>query len=74
MIVTSNSDTVYWLPMFDNVLLAPSAVDRLKNTAFDFVIEGESYRSRLKPKLDPESPPPPMPANKTQLPPRARRR
>ncbi len=38
------------------------------------VYKGESYRSRLKPKLDPESPPPPMPANKTKLPPRARRR
>ena len=38
--------------MFDDVLLAQSAVDRFKNAAFDFVIEGESYRPRHKPKLD----------------------
>lgn len=47
MIVTSNRDTAEWLPMFDDVLLAQSAVDRFKNAAFDFVIEGESYRPRL---------------------------
>jgi DNA replication protein DnaC len=74
MIVTSNRDTAEWLPMFDDVLLAQSAVDRFKNTAFDFVIEGESYRPRLKPKLDPDNPPPPVPAPKTKLHPRARRR
>jgi len=52
MIVTSNRDTAEWLAMFDDVLLAQSAVDRFKNGAFDLVIDGESYRSRLKPKLD----------------------
>ena len=40
MIVTSNRDTAEWLAMFDDVLLAQSAVDRFKNTAFDFVMEG----------------------------------
>ena len=74
MIVTSNRDTAEWLPMFDDVLLAQSAVDRFKNAAFDFVIEGESYRPRLKPTLDPENPPPAVPATKTKLHPRARRR
>ena len=74
MIITSNRDTAEWLPMFDDVLLAQSAVDRFKNTAFDFVIEGESYRPRLKPKLDADSPPPPLPMNKPKLSPRARRR
>ncbi len=49
MIVTSNRDTAEWLAMFDDVLLAQSAVDRFKNAAYDFVIEGESYRPRLKP-------------------------
>ena len=33
----------------DDALLAQSAVDRFKNNAFDLVIEGESYRGRLKP-------------------------
>ena len=46
------------------MLLAQSAVDRFKNAAFAFVVEGESYRPRLKPKLDPEAPPPPEPHDK----------
>jgi len=62
MIVTSNRDTAEWIGMFADVLLAQSAVDRFNNTAFDFVMEGESYRPRLKPKLDPKNPPPETPA------------
>ena len=73
-IITSNRDTAEWLGMFDDVLLAQSAVDRFKNTAYDFVIEGESYRPKLKPKLDDADPPPPAPAPKTHLHPRARAR
>jgi DNA replication protein DnaC len=74
MIVSSNRDTSEWLAMFDDVLLAQSAVDRFKNAAYDFVIEGESYRPRLKPKLDPADPPPPSPAPKPKLHPRAHAR
>lgn len=76
MIVTSNRDTAEWLAMFDDMLLAQSAVDRFKNAAYDFVIEGESYRSRLKPKLQDSDPPPAAPANKAKVHPRtlARRR
>ena len=74
MIVTSNRDTAEWLAMFDDVLLAQSAVDRFKNAAYDFVIEGESYRPRLKPKLDEADTPPASPAEKTRLHPRARAR
>jgi DNA replication protein DnaC len=74
MIVSSNRDTAEWLAMFDDVLLAQSAVDRFKNTAYDFVIEGESYRSRLKPKLDEKDPPPVSPATKMRPHPRAQRR
>jgi DNA replication protein DnaC len=51
-IVTSNRDTSEWLAMFDDVLQAQSAIDRFKNAAYDLVVEGESYRARLKPKLD----------------------
>ena len=73
MIITSNRDTAEWLSMFDDVLLAQSAVDRFKNAAYDFVMEGESYRPRLKPKLDDADPPPNSPAPKPRLHPRSRR-
>jgi DNA replication protein DnaC len=74
MVVTSNRDTAEWLGMFDDVLLAQSAVDRFKNSAYDFVIEGESYRPRQKPKREDGNAPPPEPARKTHLHPRARAR
>jgi len=73
MIVTSNRDTAEWLAMFDDVLLAQSAVDRFKNAAYDLVMEGESYRPRLKPSLDAEGPPPTSPAYKPRARPRRRR-
>lgn len=74
VIITSNRDTAEWLAMFDDVLLAQSAVDRFKNAAYDFVMEGESYRPRLKPKLDAADPPPPKPSPKPKLHPRSRAR
>jgi DNA replication protein DnaC len=74
MIITSNRDTAEWLAMFDDVLLAQSAVDRFRNSAYDFVVEGESYRSRLKPTLDTADPPPAAPAMKPRVHPRARSR
>jgi DNA replication protein DnaC len=52
VILTSNRDTAEWLRMFDDVLLAQSAIDRFMNSAYDLVIEGESYRPRLKPKVE----------------------
>jgi len=73
MVITSNRDTAEWIGMFDDVLLAQSAVDRFKNTAYDLVIEGESYRPRQKPKLD-DSDPPPAPASKPRVHPRSRAR
>jgi len=72
MIISSNRDTAEWLAMFDDVLLAQSAVDRFKNAAYDFVIEGESYRPRLKPTLDANDPPPTSPAAKARMHPRSR--
>ena len=73
MIVTSNRDTAEWISMFDDMLLAQSAVDRFKNSAYDLVIEGESYRPRQKPKLQDASPPP-APSPKPRVHPRARAR
>lgn len=64
-IITSNRDTSEWIAMFDDVLQAQSAVDRFINNAFDLVIEGESYRPRLKPAL-PDSTPP-MPKSKDPI-------
>jgi len=74
MIVTSNRDTAEWLAMFDDVMLAQSAVDRFKNAAFDFVIEGESYRPRLKPKLDEHAASPEPARHKPPVNPRSKRR
>jgi DNA replication protein DnaC len=67
-IVTSNRDTSEWLAMFDDVLLAQSAVDRFKNAAFDLVVEGESYRPRLKPGVRDDNPPPAAPVSKPEHP------
>ena len=74
MIITSNRDTSEWLAMFDDVLLAQSAVDRFKNAAYDFVIDGESYRPRQKPTVDAAQPPPDTPAIKQRLHPRSKAR
>ena len=50
-IVTSNRDTAERLAAFDETLLVQRVVDRVIHNAYDLVIEGESYRARLKPKL-----------------------
>jgi DNA replication protein DnaC len=73
-IVTSNRDTAEWLATFDDVLLAQSAVDRFKNAAYDLIVDGESYRSRLKPKVTEDNPPPPAPVTKPEHPIRRRKR
>lgn len=73
-IVTSNRDTSEWLAVFDDTLLAQSAVDRFKNNAYDLIVDGESYRSRLKPVLDPELPPPAAPVVKPPPQPHRKRR
>jgi hypothetical protein len=60
--------------MFDEVLLAQSVVDRFKNAAYDFVMDGESYRPRLKPKSEDTSASPPPAAPKARVHPGTRRR
>lgn len=73
-IVTSNRDTAEWLATFDDVLLAQSAVDRFKNAAFDLIVDGESYRPRLKPAIRDNDPPPAAPVTKPDRPIRKKKR
>ena len=51
VIVTSNRGPDEWLPTFADPVRAQSTVDRFANNAYDLVIEGESYRPRLKPRV-----------------------
>ena len=48
-IVTSNREPAEWLAAMADPLLAQSAVDRLASGAHALVVEGESYRRRLRP-------------------------
>ena len=48
-IVTSNRAIEEWIPLFDDPILAQSALDRLAHNAHQITIEGDSYRSRQSP-------------------------
>lgn len=48
-IITSNRDVEEWIPLFDDPVLAQSALDRLAHNAHQVTIEGETYRSKLRP-------------------------
>ena len=52
-ILTSNRGPDEWLATFADPVRAQSAIDRFTSNAYDLIIEGESYRSRLKPRLHP---------------------
>jgi DNA replication protein DnaC len=56
MIVTSNRGPDEWLATFADPVRAQSAIDRFTSTAYDLIIEGESYRGRLKPARNPKAP------------------
>ncbi len=49
IVVTSNRGPDEWLATFADPVRAQSAIDRFTSNAYDLVIEGESYRGRLKP-------------------------
>jgi DNA replication protein DnaC len=59
MIVTSNRGPDEWLPTFADPVRAQSAIDRFTNNSYDLVVEGESYRPRMKPKRAAETEPEP---------------
>ena len=48
-IVTSNRTIDEWIALFDDPILAQSALDRLAHNAYQVVIEGESFRKRQRP-------------------------
>jgi len=50
VIITSNRGPDEWLATFADPVRAQAAIDRFTSNAYDLVIEGESYRKRLKPK------------------------
>lgn len=61
MVVTSNRGPDEWLSTFADPMRAQSAIDRFAGNAYDFVIEGESYRPRQKPsRRQPPRPTPPV--------------
>jgi DNA replication protein DnaC len=48
-IFTSNRTVEEWIPLFEDPMLAQSALDRLAHNAHQVVLEGESYRKRQAP-------------------------
>jgi DNA replication protein DnaC len=46
-IITSNRHVDEWEALFDDPILANSALDRLAHNAYQLIIEGESYRNRF---------------------------
>jgi DNA replication protein DnaC len=57
-ILTSNRAIEEWIPLFDDPILAQSALDRLAHNAHQVVMEGPSYRSRQRPGGPPGPSPP----------------
>jgi DNA replication protein DnaC len=48
-ILTSNRTVEEWIPLFEDPILAQSALDRLAHNAHQVVIEGQSFRARQRP-------------------------
>ena len=63
-IITSNREPVEWLALMADGLLAQSAIDRLQSSAYELILDGDSYRRRQKPTpgtLTADQPRPPRP-------------
>jgi DNA replication protein DnaC len=48
-VITSNRDVHEWMALFNDPIMANSALDRLAHNAHQLVIEGESYRRKKEP-------------------------
>lgn len=48
-IITSNRDVQEWMALFDDPIMANSALDRIAHNAHQLVIDGESYRRKKDP-------------------------
>ena len=49
-VITSNRDVHEWMALFDDSIMANSALDRIAHNAHQLMIEGESYRKKRAPK------------------------
>jgi len=49
VVITSNRDVQEWMALFDDPIMANSALDRLAHNAHQLEIEGESYRRKKEP-------------------------
>jgi DNA replication protein DnaC len=49
IVITSNRDVSEWMALFDDTIMANSALDRIAHNAHQLVIEGESYRRKKNP-------------------------
>jgi len=49
-IITSNREPNEWIALMTDPLLAQSAIDRLTSAAHELIIEGDSYRTRQRPR------------------------
>ncbi len=50
IVITSNRDVDEWMALFDDPIMANSALDRIAHNAHQLVIEGESYRRKKDPR------------------------
>jgi DNA replication protein DnaC len=69
-ITTSNREPIEWLGQMADALLAQSAIDRLQSSAYELILDGQSYRRRQKPtpgtNPEPANAPRRRPPNTTQ--------
>ena len=51
IVITSNRPPQDWIPLFPDPVMANSALDRLAHHAHHIIMEGDSYRRKLSPKI-----------------------